>query len=82
MVRVHFGPPIQKVCGGKASGFAAEEEKQLKDMAFSAQAGNGMEEIALTRWGFSSVGRAPALQAGGQRFEPANLHQERKAKAD
>ena len=26
-------------------------------------------------WGFSSAGRAPALQAGGQRFEPANLHQ-------
>ena len=28
-----------------------------------------------TRWGFSSAGRAPALQAGGQRFDPANLHQ-------
>ena len=25
-------------------------------------------------WGFSSAGRAPALQAGGQRFDPANLH--------
>ena len=24
--------------------------------------------------GFSSVGRAPALQAGGQRFEPVKLH--------
>ena len=24
-------------------------------------------------WGFSSAGRAPALQAGGQRFDPANL---------
>ena len=38
MVRVHFGPPLQKI------------------------------------WGFSSAGRAPALQAGGQRFDPANLH--------
>ena len=28
------------------------------------------------RRGFSSAGRAPALQAGGQRFEPANLHQD------
>ena len=28
-----------------------------------------------TFWGFSSAGRAPALQAGGQRFDPANLHQ-------
>ena len=26
-------------------------------------------------WGYSSAGRAPALQAGGQRFEPAYLHQ-------
>ena len=25
-------------------------------------------------WGFSSVGRAPALQAGCQRFKSANLH--------
>ena len=26
-------------------------------------------------WGCSSAGRAPALQAGGQRFDPAYLHQ-------
>ena len=32
------------------------------------------KEMGLT-WGFSSAGRAPALQAGGQRFDPANLHQ-------
>ena len=32
-------------------------------------------------WGFSSAGRAPALQAGGQRFDPANLHQRRKPQA-
>ena len=25
-------------------------------------------------WRLSSVGRAPALQAGGQRFEPVSLH--------
>ena len=25
-------------------------------------------------WGYSSAGRAPALQAGGQRFDPAILH--------
>ena len=25
-------------------------------------------------WGCSSVGRAPALQAGGQEFEPLHLH--------
>ena len=28
----------------------------------------------LLEWGYSSVGRAPALQAGGQRFDSARLH--------
>ena len=27
------------------------------------------------RWGYSSAGRAPALQAGGQEFDPPYLHQ-------
>ncbi len=27
--------------------------------------------------GYSSAGRAPALQAGGQRFDPAYLHHEK-----
>ena len=31
------------------------------------------------RWGCSSVGRAPALQAGGHRFDPVQLHQFREA---
>ena len=26
-------------------------------------------------WGCSSAGRAPALQAGGHRFDPGQLHQ-------
>src|SRR3989442_13302117 len=29
-------------------------------------------------WGCSSAGRAPALQAGGRRFDPAQLHQNSK----
>ena len=28
-------------------------------------------------WGYSSAGRAPALQAGGRRFDPDYLHQYR-----
>ena len=28
----------------------------------------------IKRWGISSAGRAPALHAGGQRFDPAILH--------
>jgi hypothetical protein len=30
----------------------------------------------ITKWGLSSAGRAPALHAGGQRFDPARLHQD------
>jgi hypothetical protein len=32
-------------------------------------------ELLATPGGFSSAGRAPALQAGGRRFDPVNLHQ-------
>ena len=35
--------------------------------------------VRLTARGCSSVGRAPALQAGGQRFDPAQLHHSRLA---
>ena len=28
----------------------------------------------LKKWGCSSAGRAPALQAGGQEFDPPHLH--------
>ena len=28
----------------------------------------------IPKWGISSAGRAPALRAGGQRFDPARLH--------
>ena len=34
---------------------------------------NGSEKVVVR--GFSSVGRALALQARGHRFEPVNLHQ-------
>ena len=46
------------------------------------RAANGMlREYYQTRWlkaqpwGCSSAGRAPALQAGGQEFDPPHLHQ-------
>ena len=31
--------------------------------------------LTVQDWGISSAGRAPALHAGGQRFDPAILHQ-------
>ena len=35
---------------------------------------NDASRYDTTTWGRSSTGRAPALQAGGWRFEPARLH--------
>ena len=32
------------------------------------------ETLLYSKWGCSSVGRAPALQAGGQEFESLRLH--------
>ena len=31
-------------------------------------------QTTLSLWGCSSIGRAPALQAGGRRFDPVQLH--------
>ena len=31
-------------------------------------------DLISTIWGVSSAGRAPALQAGGHRFDPGTLH--------
>ena len=36
----------------------------------------GEQVAARLKWGCSSVGRAPALQAGGQGFESPHLHSE------
>src|SRR5215472_17003403 len=33
-----------------------------------------MTDVAFRNRGCSSVGRAPALQAGGHRFDPVHLH--------
>ena len=35
------------------------------------------EQVAARLWGHSSVGRAPALQAGGREFESLSLHSKR-----
>ena len=35
------------------------------------------EQVDAGLWGYSSVGRAPALQAGGQEFKSPYLHESR-----
>ena len=39
----------------------------------------GFQKKVAKFWGCSSVGRAPALQAGGRQFEPDQLHQNKEA---
>ena len=34
-----------------------------------------LDAVLIKIWGCSSAGRAPALQAGGQEFDPPHLHQ-------
>ena len=34
-----------------------------------------LDAVLIEIWGCSSAGRAPALQAGGQEFDPPHLHQ-------
>ena len=49
----------------------------LKKKRADARAGNQSAlQIGYNIWGCSSVGRAPALQAGGQEFESLHLHSE------
>ena len=62
---------------------ASERMRDRIDCCFSKlyrfQGSVGTEPDMFVTWGFSSAGRAPALQAGGQRFDPANLHQRSEA---
>jgi hypothetical protein len=45
-------------------------------MAFEMRRCFGLDvPMGTFRWGRSSAGRAPALQAGGHRFDPGRLHQ-------
>ena len=46
-------------------------EKLIKDNGFF---GMDYRDLSGPSWGRSSVGRAPALQAGGQEFESPRLH--------
>ena len=58
VVRVHSSPLAE--ANARAHRKGKKEEKQQK--------------MAPHPWGCSSVGRAPALQAGGQEFESLHLH--------
>ena len=57
------------------SGFDLERRNKAAEEHFMLAWNVQIVDLISTTWGVSSAGRAPALQAGGQRFDPANLHQ-------
>ena len=80
MVRVHFGPPLSNSHGAKSKPsetgliWGGETKTQWSFEREDFKTEN--VDYVSTIWGVSSAGRAPALQAGGHRFDPGTLHQE------
>jgi hypothetical protein len=72
---------LSEKANGKAvqSGSRIEPDKARNSAVYlkgtQAVEQRSMATIIEAEWGFSSAGRAPALQAGGRRFDPVNLHQ-------
>ena len=82
MVRVHFGPPLLKI------GIVPRTNQKPNEVGFDLRGETKAQQrfeiedfksqivpLVLTIRGVSSAGRAPALQAGGHRFDPGTLHQ-------
>ena len=57
------------------SGFEMKRRRKEAREAFRFSWKRNKADFAATIWGCSSAGRAPALQAGGQEFDPPHLHQ-------
>ena len=58
----------------KANHELSKRGKLVKKLLFNFEGASGKTFEKKIR-GFSSAGRAPALQAGGQGFDSLNLHQ-------
>ncbi len=72
VVRVYPGPPRFAFALLSASGDFGRSG-WICGLSVDGSLGYSLE--VQPEWGCSSAGRAPALQAGGQRFDPAQLHQ-------
>ena len=60
----------------KVRGFLGRSRCLIFEVQKELQKASG-ERTPCEKWGCSSAGRAPALQAGGHRFDPVHLHQDR-----
>ena len=75
VVRVYPGPPfilVNVVLVGVAN--AVDKIVWIMVLMDGLYANSYWLMPPFKNWGFSSAGRAPALQAGGQRFDPVKLH--------
>ena len=52
-----------------------ESARALREVIERMQLHNQRRHLTLRKRGCSSAGRAPALHAGGQEFDPPHLHQ-------
>ena len=54
----------------------------MKQRSICACVNACLAKCVSTTWGVSSAGRAPALQAGGHRFDPGTLHHKKLTEAN
>ena len=52
----------------------ARRESAAEESLFNLEGAGNEDCEKKIAWGYSSAGRAPALQAGGRRFDPDYLH--------
>ena len=76
-----FPQRIPKESKSEKSLLFSEKEPQRSVVSFFFKKERTRAEFVATLWGCSSVGRAPALQAGGQEFESLHLHESRRDKS-
>lgn len=65
----------------KVRGFLGRSRCLIFEVQKELQKASG-ERTPCEKWGCSSAGRAPALQAGGHRFDPVHLHHALARKSD
>ena len=62
---------------GSSPGRGAKQlrvREMVSHRSHKPKVGGSIPSLRNQTWGISSAGRAPALQAGGQRFDPVILH--------
>jgi hypothetical protein len=73
VVQIHPDPPLFLILNLKVGSFAQANDANLKIQSEKKPFdwGDVVPMDVSEYWGYSSAGRAPALHAGGPRFDPA-----------